>query len=551
MAIAILPGTVEDFVHDRASLKGHPRGDCCLVRGDRLPRAAGFARALASRRRGGDDWHSPDGAGDRRGAEARGQGRPGWRSQTASGDRGRRGVPVGRGAVEITDIRRQREEWQRSATRQLATGRTEQALETYERRGHVYAAETREGARAALIEGWDRERIADPGASRIILTHMNDEVQVLNGLARGRLRNRGELKEDVAVKTERGEKSFAAGDRIMFLRNERSLGVKNGTVGMVERMGAARMAVLLDDGRAIAFDVKDYAAVDYGYAATVHKSQGVTVDRVHVLATPGLDRHAAYVALSRHRDGVELHYGKDDFAGSGELVEALSRERSKDMASDHIREFGDRRAIIMASAPAAVRNEFADLFLPPVRPPASRAPSLEEAVVRVAKATAEIVRVREQGLKESPAQADSFKSAARALDEMRPGAAHDLREAFVRNMQLIGEAADGDGRSAVRAMDWEQRYRTDPRFRADHFVKVWRQLGDRHEALERRGEDGAANRLRAQMTGLAKSLERDPQVESILRSRTKELRMPAFMDRPLSEALPDWIGCGRGRGLGR
>ena len=55
-----------------------------------------------------------------------------------------------------------------------------------------------------------------------------------------------------------------------------------------------------------------YAAVDHGYAATIHKSQGVTVDRTHVLATPGMDRHAAYVALSRHRDGVQLHYGHDD-----------------------------------------------------------------------------------------------------------------------------------------------------------------------------------------------------------------------------------------------
>ena len=96
-------------------------------------------------------------------------------------------------------------------------------------------------------------------------------------------------------------------------------------------------------------------------------------------------------------------------------------------------------------------------------------------------------------------------------------------------MQLIGEAADGDGRSAIRAMDWEQRYRTDPRFRADHFVKAWRQLGDRHEAYERRGEDGAANRVRAQMTGLAKSLERDPQVESLLRARGKELGVPPMI----------------------
>ena len=143
----------------------------------------------------------------------------------------------------------------------------------------------------------------------------------------------GDLGQNVAVQAERGERQFASGDRIMFLRNERSMGVKNGTLGTVEQVSADRMGVRLDDGRQVGFDVKDYAAVDHGYAATIHKSQGVTVDRVDVLATPGLDRHAAYVALSRHRDGVQLHYGRDDFASDAKLAAVLSRDRAKDMAA--------------------------------------------------------------------------------------------------------------------------------------------------------------------------------------------------------------------------
>src|SRR3546814_2447313 len=86
-------------------------------------------------------------------------------------------------------------------------------------------------------------------------------------------------------------RGFATGDRIMFLKNERGLGVKNGTLGKVERVSPDSMAVRLDDGRQVAFDLKDYAHVDHGYAATIHKSQGVTVDQGHVLATPGMDRH--------------------------------------------------------------------------------------------------------------------------------------------------------------------------------------------------------------------------------------------------------------------
>ena len=129
----------------------------------------------------------------------------------------------------------------------------------------------------------------------------------LNQLARGRMREAGELGSDQAVQTARGERVFAAGNRLMFLRNERELGVKNGSLGQVEAVTEQRTAVRLDDGRRVAFDLKAYADVDHGYAATIHKAQGVTVDRAHVLASSGLDRHAAYVALTRHRDGVALH----------------------------------------------------------------------------------------------------------------------------------------------------------------------------------------------------------------------------------------------------
>ena len=220
-----------------------------------------------------------------------------------------RSITERHGAAEITEIRRQREGWQRDATRALATGRTGEAIHAYDGKGMVHAADTREQARGELVDGWDRARQAEPGKSRIILTHTNAEVQSLNGEARDRLRASGDLGDDVTVKADRGERQFATGDRIMFLRNERGMGVKNGTLATIERVSPEGMAVRLDDGRGVAFDTKDYAHVDHGYAATIHKSQGVTVDRAHVLATPGMDRHSAYVGMSRHRDDVQLYYG--------------------------------------------------------------------------------------------------------------------------------------------------------------------------------------------------------------------------------------------------
>src|SRR3954447_22939481 len=108
-------------------------------------------------------------------------------------------------------------------------------------------------------------------------------------------------------RTARGDRAFAAGDRILFLKNDRMLGVKNGMIGTVAQAGRGRMEVRLDGGRTVVVEESAYNNVDHGYAVTIHKAQGTTVDRAFVLASPSLDQHLAYVALSRHRDSAVLH----------------------------------------------------------------------------------------------------------------------------------------------------------------------------------------------------------------------------------------------------
>jgi len=488
-----------------------------------------------------------------------------------------RSIAERHGSVEITDIRRQREDWQRDATRQLATGRTGEAIHAYDKARQVHAAETREVARADLVDRWDRERTAAPEATRMILTHTRDEVRALNDLARERLCGAGQLGEEQTINTERGERVFASGDRVMFLKNERSLGVKNGSLGRVESVSSVRMAVMLDDGRSVAFDLKDYAAVDHGYAATIHKAQGVTVDRVHVLATPGLDRHAAYVALSRHRDSVDLHYGRDDFADQAKLVRTLSRERAKDMASDYVREFASRRQIrlpepvVERAKPAPVRDPFAGLDLRPTVPapaparsmfdgltlgssqPAGTAEPVElgTAVQRFARATADIVRMRRDGYTELPHQSIAFDKARDALNAVRPDAARDLRAAFARDMGMIDEAAQGRTGTVIRAMALEAELRASPERRADRFVEDWQKLAKAHRSLRHAGDEAGARAIGQQMSALGKSMERDAQAESLVRKRLSALGIPAREGASLSHNIHEWLGLSRSRGLGR
>jgi Ti-type conjugative transfer relaxase TraA len=503
-----------------------------------------------------------------------------------------RSVTERHGAAEITEIRRQREDWQRDATRALATGRTGEAIHAYDAKGMVHAADTREQARGELVDGWDRARQVEPDKSRVILTHTNAEVRELNEEARGRLRATGDLGGDVTFSADRGARQFASGDRLMFLRNERSLGVKNGTLGTIEQVTPEGMTVRLDGGRQVAFDAKDYAHVDHGYAATFHKSQGVTVDRAHILATPGMDRHSAYVGMSRHRDDVQLHYGRDDFADQRQLVRALSRDRGKDMAGDyapprgeqdHARAFAARREIrfpelarqVVEKVRDKARGMFAGFRPKPVTPSLERygeggvnvtrvadrlgaeagqkgvnVTGHARAIERYARAAGDIDRMRGQGLPVLPHQESALQKAGKTLDASRPHAARDLASALARDPKLIEQAAGGNTGGAARAMVEEQRVRLDPDARADRFISGWQNMQQARAGMERAGDSAGAERLRERMEKAAGGLHRDPQLESALHARAPELKLTTERERSIGDALASSLDRGRDRDRG-
>jgi Ti-type conjugative transfer relaxase TraA len=491
------------------------------------------------------------------------------------------------GAVEISAVRRQAQDWQRQATRWLATGRAAKAISAYAEQAMVHDAVTREDARAALIAGWQRDALSAPDKTRIILTHTNAEVRALNEAARGAVREAGGLGEDVLVKATRGERAFASGDRIMFLRNERSLEVKNGTLGQVAEASPRRMVARLDDGREVTFDLKDYADIDHGYAATIHKAQGMTVDKAHVLATQGLDRHATYVALSRHRESVQLHYGRDDFADRGKLIRILSRERAKDMASDYLpatepdamrspstafrRAFAERREIwlpekIAQKLAERARGVFAGLRFPPseTRDTAARQPLFDRhkarseerlAVERFARAWADIERMQGQGFAPLPHQQEALERSGKALDAVRVGGASDLTAAFQREPELARKTSEAGGNEAMRAMVREAQVRTDPFLRSERFVEGWQQLQRDRAELVRDGDLRAARKAEARMADMARGLDSDRTVAAILLGGghidMKEVRGFARGDAQAQNHAPEHQALDRGRGFDR
>ncbi|MUZ74450.1 Ti-type conjugative transfer relaxase TraA [Agrobacterium vitis] len=240
------------------------------------------------------------------------------------------------GYAELETIYRQREQWMRDASLDLARGHVGKAVDAYRSNGKMIGAELKADAVTNLIADWNRDY--DPEKSSLILAHLRRDVRKLNEMARSKLVERGIVAAGFAFRTEQGNRNFAAGDQIVFLKNEGSLGVKNGMLAKVVEAAPGRIVAEIGEGehrRQVSVEQRFYNNLDHGYATTIHKAQGATVDRVKVLASLSLDRHLTYVAMTRHREDLSVYYGQRSFAKAGGLIPILSRRNAKETTLDY------------------------------------------------------------------------------------------------------------------------------------------------------------------------------------------------------------------------
>jgi Ti-type conjugative transfer relaxase TraA len=484
------------------------------------------------------------------------------------------------GFVELGEVRRQREGWQREASVDFARHRTAQGLEAHAERGGVRFEDDVKAARKAIVRDVIADMDARPEGSRLVLAHRRDDVAQLNDQVRAVRQGRGELQSGHRYQTTEGERAFAKGDRIQFRENNRDLCVKNGTLGTVERAEPGRLEVKLDTakgpgtGRSVSVSMADYAAVDHGYATTIHKAQGATVDRTYVLASGTMDRHLTYVAMSRHQDAVTLYAGRDEFKDKEALSARLSRAGLKETTLDYAARRGIEQPIVVprallrdgpardpgqerkpetrATEPTPKPSMFDGLSLKPRQPaldlgrvenlpvskpqramPEPKVP-LEQAAERYARTLDAAERMRVQSLPVLEHQKRDIQEAGRALDETRPGATRDLHEALRQEPSTRRAMRDlrgpERGVELAGAIRHEARVRRDPVLHADRLVKDWKLLEGQHERLGGRRHKDERSRLEGRMKTIAGALKRDPQLESIVRTRAPLLGVgPASM----------------------
>ncbi|MEM1874975.1 MAG: MobF family relaxase [Candidatus Hadarchaeales archaeon] len=113
---------------------------------------------------------------------------------------------------------------------------------------------------------------------------------------------------DVFRKTFYREKSIDVniGERIIALKNDRNLGLKNGEMFEVTAIEGSRLR-LRNERKDLWVDTKDYGYFDYAYAITTHKAQGMTTSRVLVAGSKPLDYNLFYVAVTRGKKELKIY----------------------------------------------------------------------------------------------------------------------------------------------------------------------------------------------------------------------------------------------------
>jgi ATP-dependent exoDNAse (exonuclease V) alpha subunit len=259
------------------------------------------------------------------------------------------------GFAELQTVYRQSTPWQQVATGHLAQGQVKEAIQAYEGKGCIHVDSNPLLAMSHLAADWFTVHKGEGRqlVNYTVIAHRNQDVSLLNAAIREKRIKEGEIDRGYVVSTAKGELYFSIGDRLLFLANDTRLQVKNGQFATVRHMNVdthgklKQLTVQLDGApHYLTIDPTLYADFTHGYAATVHKTQGITVDHTLVyLGGKSWDRHLTYVALSRHRKSCRLYTDEETYPSKEVLYKRLSRLGLKDSTLDYPYRFAKHRNI--------------------------------------------------------------------------------------------------------------------------------------------------------------------------------------------------------------
>lgn len=210
------------------------------------------------------------------------------------------------GTVELEQVMRMGADTEQAeATLRLRVGDTA-ALDLYVGRGWVTG-----GHRESMLTDAVQAYLADldAGRSSLIIASRNEDVDTLNEVIRAGRIAEGIVDDTHTTTVSRGD-TVGVGDTVIARQNRKLYTADSKYLGRVINGQLFTVTGLAQDGSLMVKDQNtghdmlipsDYAAqnIHLGYATTIHRSQGATVDTTHAVIDTSVDRAGLYVAMTR------------------------------------------------------------------------------------------------------------------------------------------------------------------------------------------------------------------------------------------------------------
>ena len=334
----------------------------------------------------------------------------------------------------------------------------------YKDQGRVVAGES-DVMVEQVFTAWRDDTTA--GKQSIMIASTNETVGKLNDLAQAHAMERGHVHPEHGSVRLHNEARAHVGDVIVTRQNARRLTVNSGQdfvkngdlwrVSQVHDNGAMTVQHLEHGGKVTLPAAYAAQSVELGYAATIHRAQGATVDTAHALVDSSTDRAGAYVALTRGRESNTLYVSLGDGQKRDEVLEQIASAYERDLtvheSVDAVRAEHDNVADLIAQ-----HEDISELAVQKVM-----AAAVHEGMGRVSEHP---VRDGASGMVTHHVPADAAADAAEVLSSEAWGAlAHELGEAAREGFdpadlveRAYGRRAlhDGDAtaRDAAAVMAW-------------------------------------------------------------------------------------------------
>lgn len=296
------------------------------------------------------------------------------------------------GRAEIIEIARQADPADRAISQTWYEGKPGQALQMMQSRDLLRISGDNPASERLLADALQLTTSGTDWQQILLLADRNQDVHQLNERVREARLAAGALDatEERTVRVELPKQGsaqlrIAPGDRLLLRKNaelggqqlyngDRAvlLGIDEHPSLTADMVPEVRLRLRLDRGsQEVSVPLSEYAAFQHGYAMTVHKSQGLTVDHAFYLGSTMSDRRAAYVAFTRSRQPARFYLDAADYIA---FAGHTSHFRSKTCALDAIPEAkalspSTREAILFSDQPdtLTVLNRGGNTFSYPSR----------------------------------------------------------------------------------------------------------------------------------------------------------------------------------------